>query len=50
MKKGKILIEVNIDNESEKDLIIQIISNTTKKIFDLTILAKKNKEYISFYI
>lgn len=28
----------------EKELIIQISSNANKKIFDLTVIVKKNKE------
>jgi hypothetical protein len=48
MKMSNVLLEITLNNESEKDLVIQVISNTTKKIFDLTILAKKNKEYLLY--
>jgi hypothetical protein len=44
MKLNKVLLEIGMDNQSEKDLILQIISNSNKKIFDMTIMAKKNKE------
>jgi hypothetical protein len=44
MKIHKILLEIAMDNQSEKDLLLQIISNSNKKIFDMTIMAKKNKE------
>lgn len=36
--------DYSLSNFSEKDLIIHISSNVGEKIFDLTILVKKNKE------
>ncbi len=50
MKNKNVLLDHAAEGETEKDLVVLIVSDTTNKKFDIKVHQKKNKEYVLNYL